>query len=201
MTWLRTTGLAIVSASFFHRCSPVSILAPAATHSWKRLTRLHEEHIIAQSKTASAPPPPPSSHGRTVFLFSFQLWEFVFSHSPKPQLRITIRKRLPLSVYAKAVQHHKVYQPLHRLNLFGDPCSRQTEFIFFTGRTLWWEIFFLIFIFFSSCWKNSHSLFSHPLAVLMVPFKIIIGNFKKGLGIRQSRWGNLGQVCLCKDRA
>lgn len=58
MTWLRTTGLAIVSASFFHRCSPVSILAPAATHSWKRLTRLHEEHIIAQSKTASAPPAP-----------------------------------------------------------------------------------------------------------------------------------------------
>lgn len=45
-----------------------------------------------------------NSHDCTVLLFSFQLWEFVFSHLPKPQPRATSRNWLTLSVQAEAIE-------------------------------------------------------------------------------------------------
>ena len=59
-------------------CENLGADFPIAAHSWKVLEQLHRRYVITQSKTIFPPPPPLNSHDCTVFLFSFQLWEFVF---------------------------------------------------------------------------------------------------------------------------
>lgn len=84
------------------RCSPVRVLAQmlVAAHGGEVLTRLPGEYVITRPR-----PSPPLLIPMIVpcFFFSFRLWESVFSHSPKPQLRATMRKSLTPSVCPEAV--------------------------------------------------------------------------------------------------
>lgn len=70
-------------------------------------------------------------------------------------------------------------------------------FIIFTVRILGWEVFFCIFLFLFQLMEKPHIFCFHSLFLfLLVPFKIITGNFKKSLGT-----GGLDEVtwvrCVC----
>lgn len=159
LTWLRTTGLAIVSAPFFHGCSPVSILAP-------QLEKAHTTSPRTHNNTIQDSLPSPSSHGCTVFLFSFQLWEFVFSHSPKPELRLAIRKWLALPVSAGAVRRHKVDSALVQVELSLWPLLGRNDVYNFYCKNFEVGSIFPHFSFsFPADGKTSHFLFPPPVLV------------------------------------